>query len=114
MRFLHYKNFYDLRTGEKLYLPTVKTTRYGLNSLIFRGRFLWNNLPTSIKISQSLADFKNNLRDFRKNSLYICSVPLIICQLVDFNWGIFQHHNLFLYIDFLLDCISLLKLVYKL
>ena len=27
---------YDLRTGEKLYLPTVNTTPYGLNSLIFR------------------------------------------------------------------------------
>ena len=26
----------DLRTGEKLYLPTVNTTPYGLNSLIFR------------------------------------------------------------------------------
>ena len=41
----------DLRTGEKLYLPTVNLTRYGLNSLIFRGSLLWNNLPTSIKIS---------------------------------------------------------------
>ena len=26
---------YDLLTGEKLYLPTVNTTCYGLNSLIF-------------------------------------------------------------------------------
>ena len=50
----------DLRTSEKLYLPTVNTIRSGLNSLIFRGSLLWNNLPTSIKISQSLADFKNN------------------------------------------------------
>ena len=51
---------YDLRTSEKLYLPTVNTIRSGLNSLIFRGSLLWNNLPTSIKISQSLADFRNN------------------------------------------------------
>ena len=27
---------YDLRTGEKLYLPTINTTCYGLNFLIFR------------------------------------------------------------------------------
>ena len=30
----------DLRTGEKLNLPKVNTTRYGLNSLIFRGSLL--------------------------------------------------------------------------
>ena len=45
---------YDLLTGEKLYLPTVNTTCYGLNSLIFCGSLFWNNLLTSIKISQSL------------------------------------------------------------
>ena len=44
---------YDLRAGEKPYLPTVNTVN-----------LLWNNLPTSTKISQSLADFKNYLRHF--------------------------------------------------
>ena len=48
---------YDLRTVEKLYLPTINTTRYDLNSLIFRGSLWWNNLPTSIKISQSLTHY---------------------------------------------------------
>ena len=57
---------YDLHTGEKLYLSTVSTARYGLNYLIFHGSLLWNNLPTSIKINQSLADFKKNLRHFGK------------------------------------------------
>ena len=82
--------------------------------LIFRGSLLWNNLSISIKISQSLTDFKNNLRQFGKTSLYMCSVPLIICKLIDFNWECLSIHNLFLYIDFLLDCINLFKLVYKL
>ena len=45
---------YDLLTGEKLYLPTVNTTCYGLNSLIFCGNLFWNNLLTSIKTSQRL------------------------------------------------------------
>ena len=36
---------YDLLTGEKLYLPTVNTTRYGLDSLIFGGGLSWNILP---------------------------------------------------------------------
>ena len=68
----------NLRTGEKLYLPTVKTTEYGLKSLIFHGILLWNNLPISIKIRQTLTDFKKKV--FRKNSLYMCSMPLIICH----------------------------------
>ena len=67
---------HDIRTAEKLVLPTVNTTRYGLNFLIFPGSLLWNNLPTSIKIRLSLTDFKINLRHFRKNSLYMYSVTL--------------------------------------
>ena len=55
---------YDLRTGEKLYLPKIKPRRYRPNPLIFRRSLLRNNLLTSIKISQSLTDFKNNLRHF--------------------------------------------------
>ena len=45
---------YDLRAGEKLYLPTINTTCYGLNFPIFRGSLFWNNLPTSIKIKPKL------------------------------------------------------------
>ena len=56
----------DLLTAEKLYLPTVNATRCGLNSLIFQGSLFWNNLLTSIKISQSLTGFINNLRYFQK------------------------------------------------
>ena len=60
---------YGLYAGEKLYLPiinTINTTRYGLNSLIICRSLLLNNFPTSAKLSQSLNDFKNNLRHFRK------------------------------------------------
>ena len=67
---------YDLYAGEKLYLPTINTinsTHYGLNSLIFCRSLLLNNFPTSVKLSQSLNDFKNNLRHFRK-SHYACAV----------------------------------------
>ena len=55
---------YKLRPGEKLYSPKVNTILYGLNSLVFHRSLLWNNLPTSSKISQSLANFKKNLRQF--------------------------------------------------
>ena len=69
---------YDLRTSDKLYLPTVNTTRYDLNSLIFRGSLLWNNLPTSINISRSLVNFKDNLRHFGK----------IHCTCVHYNMSV--------------------------
>ena len=48
---------YDLRNGEKLYLPTANTTCYERNFLIFRGSF---------------ADLKNNQRHFRKNHSNNC------------------------------------------
>ena len=40
---------YDLRDGSKLVLPKTKSSRFGINSLRFRGNFLWNNLPMSVK-----------------------------------------------------------------
>ena len=39
-------------------VPKNNTTRYGLNYLIFRESLSWNNLPTSIKISQLLLILK--------------------------------------------------------
>ena len=40
---------YGLRKGIKVFLPPVKSFRFGLNSIHFRGSILWNNLPSSIK-----------------------------------------------------------------
>ena len=40
---------YDLRTSKTLYLPTINATLSDLNSLIFRGSLLWNNLPTCLR-----------------------------------------------------------------
>ena len=55
-------------------VPKNNTTRYGLNYLIFRESLSWNNLPTSIKISQTFTDFKNNLRRFE--NIYCTCVVL--------------------------------------
>ena len=55
---------YDLRTGEKCYLPKTNTTSYGVNTLIFSRSFLWHTFPNSIEISQSLIEFKTKLRHF--------------------------------------------------
>ena len=40
---------YNLRVGRKLILPNIKSARFGINSLRFRGSFLWNILPMSVK-----------------------------------------------------------------
>ena len=52
---------YDLRKGTKVFLPPVKSFRLGLNSVHFRESIIWNNLPSSIKNSQTINEFKVNL-----------------------------------------------------
>ena len=54
---------YDLRKGTKVFLPPVKSFRLGLNSVHFRGSILWNNLPSSIKNSQTINEFKVKLKN---------------------------------------------------
>ena len=45
---------YNLRDGGKLVSPKTKSLCFGINSLQFRGSFLWNNLTVSLKNCQSL------------------------------------------------------------
>ena len=54
---------YDLRKGTKVFLPSVKSFRLGLNSVHFRGSILGNNLPSSIKNSQIINEFKAKLKN---------------------------------------------------
>ena len=64
----------DLRKGTKVILPPVKSFRLGLNSVHFRGSILWNNLPSSIKNSQTINESKT--KEFGKYSLYMWCVSL--------------------------------------
>ena len=49
----NYFNFstlsYELRKRNKVNLTETRTCRYGINSLLFRGALLWNNLPVMLK-----------------------------------------------------------------
>ena len=56
---------YNLRRGDLLLLPPAKCTRYGVNSLAFRGSLLLNNLPPRVKESQTLEEFKNRIKNLR-------------------------------------------------
>ena len=49
---------YNLCNGHILNLASVLTTYYGTNAILFRACQMWNNLPLSMKQSQSFLEFK--------------------------------------------------------
>ena len=53
---------YNLRRGDLLFLSPAESTRYGVNSLAFWESMLWNNLPPLVKESQTLEEFKIEIR----------------------------------------------------
>ena len=55
---------YNLRKGHILYLPSTHSTYYGTNSVHFRERLIWNNLPRDIKSSKLLSEFKTKIKNF--------------------------------------------------
>ena len=64
--FTHKEIPYNLRKGQVLSLPSARSTFYGTNSVHFRGSLIWNNLPSYIKSSRSVCEFKNN-KEFQKH-----------------------------------------------
>ena len=54
----------DLRTKNLCKLPTIRSTNFGLESLSFRGSFLWNTLDDSIKNEQTLLAFKKKIKNW--------------------------------------------------
>ena len=87
---------YDLRKRIKAFLPPVKSFRFGLNSSIhFRGSILWNNLPSSIKNSQTINEFKvklKNLENIHRTCGACCGVVLF--------FNLFKNFKLFCYAHF--------------
>ena len=53
---------YNLRCGNVVKLPGTDTTIYGINSLNFGGVMLWNIIAKSIKLSETLPEFKRKLK----------------------------------------------------
>ena len=52
----------DLRKQNHCKLPNANTTSYRVESVSFRGRFLWNTLDDNIKQELTLACFKNKIK----------------------------------------------------
>ena len=53
---------YNLRCRSVVKLPGTNTTKYGINSLNFRGAMLWTIIPKNIKLSKALPRFKRRLK----------------------------------------------------
>ena len=60
--FTHKEIPYNLRKGKVLSLPPARSTYYGTNTVHFRGSPISNNLPTYMKSSRPVCEFK----EFRK------------------------------------------------
>ena len=57
---------YNLIKRSRLLMPPAKSVNFGKNSITFRGRLLWNNLPLRLKNSQPIDDFKFELKNLGK------------------------------------------------
>ena len=57
---------YNLRNGNICILHPARSSHYGVNSVQFRGSSLWNNLPTSVKESVPVKEFKQKLNHAKK------------------------------------------------
>ena len=82
--FTHEEIPYNLRKGQVVSLPPARSTYYGTNSVHFRGSVIRNNLPSYIKSSRSVCEFKNN-KEFQsshcshKLKLFMSFRPSIAC-----------------------------------
>ena len=59
---------YSLRNENHLRLPKVKTTTYGIENIQYRGCHLWSSLPSEIKDSNTLAEFKRKIKSWKENT----------------------------------------------
>ena len=88
---------YELRKGTKVFLPQVKSFRYGLNSVHFRGSILWNKLPSSIKNSQTINEFKAKLK---KLGSIRCTYSVCVVETFFYIFQLFKVLNFFLLCTF--------------
>ena len=64
-----------LRNNTEYVQPQVKTVHYGQNSIRYLGPLIWNNVPSHIKESSTLTDFKRKLKQWKLN---VC--PCRLCK----------------------------------
>ena len=55
---------YHLRSCRNILAPKPKTTGYGIESACFLGSRIWHAMPSSIKESQTLNNFKRKIQSY--------------------------------------------------
>jgi len=63
-------NSYNLRYNNEFLQPKVKTVSYGMETIRVRGPQLWQTLPSHIKSSTSLKDFKRKIRNWNPSDCH--------------------------------------------
>ena len=65
---------YNLRSGYSLKLPKANSSKFGINSVIFRGCVTWNSLPSAVKSVNSISAFKRIIKtwDGKCCTCFIC------------------------------------------
>ena len=53
---------WDLRNKELLKSPENSTSRYGTQTLYFKGSLIWNIVPNKFKNLDSIEDFKEHIK----------------------------------------------------
>ena len=83
-------NKYNLRYSNTAHIPTVKTTRYGLNSFRYYASKTWNELPDHFRKETSFNQFKSLINSWNGNSCHCSSCAWFIFILFCFNFNIFR------------------------
>ncbi len=76
---------YNLRSTVSLKQPKCNTVTYALISFWYKGATIWNYLPNKIKISITLAEFKN--KKFKKMARTKVSLQYVHKIAVECSWS---------------------------
>ena len=71
--FVMKESCYNLRSKFRLHVPSASTTKYGLETVSFRGNQVWNVLPNDFKDSDCVSSFKRKIKTWNGLS-YKCQI----------------------------------------
>ncbi len=80
--FIKHDNTHDLRSEGCWVMPNARTVNYGTETIRYRGPKTWDLLPNDIKESESLAIFKEKVKNWKPHG---CECRL--CRTYIFNLG---------------------------
>ena len=76
--FKHKISSYNLGNTQLLELSKCRLKTYGLNTALFKGALLWNNLPNFFWKAKSLIYFENKIQEWTGRSCTCCLLYLLL------------------------------------